>query len=76
VAFSDDHTLAHRCRGAGAIHPIKTFGAGAEAAPSWLMCLVAVLRDSNGSRHKWAVEHVNRGGDALEDSAMRFFSAL
>jgi hypothetical protein len=23
VAFTDDHVMAHRCRGAGAVHPIK-----------------------------------------------------
>jgi hypothetical protein len=23
VAFTDDHVVAHRCRGAGAVHPIK-----------------------------------------------------
>jgi hypothetical protein len=25
VAFTDDHVMAHRCRGAGAVHPIKKF---------------------------------------------------
>jgi site-specific recombinase XerD len=25
VAFTDDHVVAHRCRGAGAVHPIKKF---------------------------------------------------
>jgi hypothetical protein len=25
VAFTDDHVMAHRCRGAGAVHPIKIF---------------------------------------------------
>jgi DNA-binding MarR family transcriptional regulator len=24
VAFTDDHVVAHRCRGARAVHPIKT----------------------------------------------------
>ncbi|MGB6325879.1 MAG: hypothetical protein WBG11_08915, partial [Methylocella sp.] len=28
VAFTDDHVMAHRCRGAGAVHPIKKFEAG------------------------------------------------
>ena len=24
-AFTDDHVMAHRCRGAGAVHPIKNY---------------------------------------------------
>jgi hypothetical protein len=43
VAFSDDHTLAHRCRGAGAIHPIKTHTK--QACPAGLERL-----DINGSK--------------------------
>lgn len=27
MAFTDDHSLAQRCRGAGAVHPIKDAGA-------------------------------------------------
>jgi hypothetical protein len=26
VAFTDDHVVAHRCRRAGAVHPIKISG--------------------------------------------------
>ena len=28
VAFTDDHVVAHRCRGAGAVHPIKILAPG------------------------------------------------
>ena len=34
VAFTDDHVVAHRCRGAGAVHPIKIFARLRQAGKS------------------------------------------
>jgi hypothetical protein len=34
VALIDDHVVAHRCRGAGAVHPIKIFALGSASMGS------------------------------------------
>jgi hypothetical protein len=42
VAFTDDHVVAHRCRGAGAVHPIKIFAPLAALGFAWFGAVPAL----------------------------------
>lgn len=83
--FTDDHVVAHRCRGAGAVHLIKKFAQQAEArrinelAGPEIWCksppMSAVgAEPSSAAANEWPIEPiaavVGRAADGLQASIL------